>query len=224
MSKNESERLKIARKKAGLTQAELGKLAGVGQSAIGNIETGLRGFGASIIGIANACKVNAQWLATGDGEMDAPEILTPNVKMSGISLIEISATMVPLISSKRAISWGLIGSYQPDKQEKFPVREVVVSEKAFALRVEGDSMTNEGSPNFPEGTVLIVDPERQPKAGDFVIAKNEERQEALFKRLVTDGYAWQLKSLNRDYRPIEIDDPKSIVIGVVVEYWSGGKL
>jgi transcriptional regulator with XRE-family HTH domain len=79
---NEGERLKTAREHAGITQAGLAKKSGVGQSAIGNIEAGIRGFGASVIRMAEACGVNAHWLATGEGQMLNSNTTTANIKFS----------------------------------------------------------------------------------------------------------------------------------------------
>ena len=98
------------------------------------------------------------------------------------------------------------------------------SSKAFALRVVGDSMTASSGLSFPEGTVLIVDPDSSPTPGKFVIAKDVRTQEATFKRLMSDGGRWFLRPLNSAYPTIEIDDPDLRVIGVVVEYTTGGKL
>lgn len=165
---------------------------------------------------ANFFGVNPNWLATGEGPM-RPE-------SGNVSNAAPARGAVPVISSVRAGNWGEINDHIPGGIEMFSVREAKVGPRAFALRVEGDSMTWEGLPNFPEGTMLIVDPDRSAKAGDYVIAKNTDKQAALFKKLVTDGHAWQLKSLNRDFKPIDIDDPAVRVVGVVVEYWAGGKL
>ncbi|WP_417070790.1 LexA family protein [Niveibacterium terrae] len=67
-------------------------------------------------------------------------------------------------------------------------------ENTFALRVAGDSM----EPDFPAGTVLIVEPDLEAHPGDYVIAKNGD-QEATFKQLVKDGADWYLKPLNPRY-------------------------
>ena len=224
MKTTEGERLKAARTHAQLTQSELARRAGVGQSAVGNIEAGLRGFGASVLQMARACGVDPNWLATGEGQMVVPANEAANVQFGGLSLAGAVRRMVPVISSVRAGTWGEIDDHTPDTKETFAVREANTGLYAFALRVEGDSMTSDTLPSFPEGTVLIVDPDRAPKAGDYVVAKDVDSQRATFKRLTTDGARWYLKPLNRDYRPIEIDDPAVRVIGVVVEYWQGGKL
>lgn len=101
------------------------------------------------------------------------------------------------------------------------------SKRAFALRVDGDSMTSPyaGQLSFPTGTLLIVDPEREALAGDFVIAKDIATQQATFKKLMQDGGRWYLRALNPAYQAIEIDDPAVRVIARVIEYQlPGGKL
>lgn len=222
MSTQFGSRLKQARIYAGLTQIELSKKAGVRQSTISDAERVASGS-AHTAQFASICGVDAHWLATGEGDMK-PSNTTSNVKFSGVAPIDLAMAMVPLISSVRAGTWGEINDHHPDSNEKFPVREAKTGPHAFALRVEGDSMTCDSVPTFPEGTVLIVDPGRAAKTGDYVVAKDVATQRATFKKLTTDGSRWYLKPLNRDYTPIEIDDPAIRVIGVVVEYWSGGKL
>lgn len=222
MEKNLAQRLRDARQLLGLTQVQLSKASGIKQSDISKIERGETLRPTGLIALARVLNVSPHWLADGEGQMHANE--TPNVTLSGLSMANMARGLVPLISSVRAGTWGEINDHMPDTQETFPVREAKTGPHAFALRVEGDSMTSDNGLTFPEGTVLIVDPERAAKAGDYVVAKDVDTQRATFKRLTTDGARWYLKPLNRDYRPIEIDDPAMRVIGVVVEYWMGGKL
>lgn len=90
---------------------------------------------------------------------------------------------------------------------------------AFALRVEGDSMTNPNPEDisFPNGSLIIVDPNQQASAGHYVVAKDVQTQRATFKKLMHDGGRWFLKPLNPAYPTIEIDDPSIRVIGRVIE-------
>lgn len=224
MNTNYSERLALAMKQGVCSSSALASALGVSYQAIKKV---LDGKSNALTAENNAkaarfLKVSSHWLATGEGQMQANEM--PNVRLSGLSMADMARGLVPLISSVRAGTWGEINDHMPDTQETFPVREAKTGPHAFALRVEGDSMTSDSGLTFPEGTVLIVDPERAAKAGDYVVAKDVDTQRATFKRLTTDGARWYLKPLNRDYRPIEIDDPAMRVIGVVVEYWMGGKL
>jgi len=56
------ERLKRLRMSKGLSQAKLAQAAGVTQSTIGNIESGIRGYGESIVDIAAALGVTPDYL------------------------------------------------------------------------------------------------------------------------------------------------------------------
>ncbi|KPV08911.1 hypothetical protein APR50_10600 [Variovorax paradoxus] len=136
---------------------------------------------------------------------------------------------VPLISWVEA---GLLSDisdpFQPgDADEWVTASESHPSKGSFALRVTGSSMTSpdpEAQYNFPDGTVLLVDPERSVDPGDFVIAKDVETQKATFKRLAYDGGRWYLRPLNPNFKTVEIDDPKLRIIGRVIEYQRRGKL
>lgn len=62
------DRLKAARKKAGLTQAQLAKDIGVDQSSISDLERGKSQSSSYAYQIATACGVDAKWLITGKEE------------------------------------------------------------------------------------------------------------------------------------------------------------
>jgi transcriptional regulator with XRE-family HTH domain len=66
------ERLKALRKAAGETQAELAQALGVTQSSLSSLESGVFNASKSTAQIADHYKVNALWLATGEGDKAAP--------------------------------------------------------------------------------------------------------------------------------------------------------
>lgn len=68
------DRLRYARQRLGMTQRELGRKAGVGQSAISNLESGLRSVPREIVAIAKALAVDPEWLLSGKGNspLEAP--------------------------------------------------------------------------------------------------------------------------------------------------------
>ncbi len=116
---------------------------------------------------------------------------------------------VPLISWVQAGAFSEVCDLlQPGEAFEWIETTVHPREHTFALRVDGDSM----EPDFPAGTVLIVEPELDANAGDFVIAKNN-KDEATFKQLMRDGGDWYLKPLNERYQIKPLAD--SQVIGVV---------
>lgn len=117
---------------------------------------------------------------------------------------------VPLLSDVQAGNYKeFVDNFHPGDGGNEPITTTVpVKRHTFALRVAGDSM----EPLFPEGTILIVEPEMEPNPGDYVIAKNEDNA-TTFKQLTKDGGEWYLKPLNDRYpiRPLG----KSRIIGVV---------
>lgn len=141
----------------------------------------------------------------------------------------IKGRRVPLISWVEA---GLMNDisdpFHPGEAEEWVfASESQPSDGSFALRVSGASMTSpdpDAVHSFPDGTVLLVDPNRAVSPGDFVIAKDVETQQATFKRLVSDGGRWYLRPLNPQFKTVEIDDPNLRVIGRVVEFQRRGKL
>jgi SOS-response transcriptional repressor LexA len=159
----------------------------------------------------------ASWLISGRGPKLAANVEEVDQKST-----------VPLISWVQAGSLAEVEDtyIMGDAEEWIGVYDSKPGKQAFALRVNGDSMTspNPGDRSFPEGTILIVDPSRAANAGDFVIAKDVTTQQATFKRLAYDGGRWFLRPLNPSYPTIEIDDPALRIIGRVIEYQTRGKL
>jgi SOS-response transcriptional repressor LexA len=123
---------------------------------------------------------------------------------------------VPVISWVRA---GAFCDIEVIESDDFIYVDAPTSPHAFALEVSGDSMTtsNNRGVSFPEGMVIVVDPDKAPKAGDYVIIKDINKQAATFKQYMTDGISNKGVPLNRDYDTIDLDDERYRIIGVVVE-------
>jgi len=122
---------------------------------------------------------------------------------------------VPLISEVQAGNYTVIDNFKPkDGLEMVPVT-IAIKRHTFALRVQGDSMVGDNLDSFPEGSLLIVEPEMQAVPGDYVIALNGENQ-TTFKQLIRDGGELFLKPLNVRYpiRPLG----NAEIIGVVREF------
>lgn len=166
----------------------------------------------NLMKLTRLAKVGLDWLATGrpEGQRDSSYYNTSSLPASHY---------VPVISWIRAGAMDDIEIVQEPESGEWPEVRVDgrVGNRAWALRVEGDSMDDGTPTGIREGSTIICDPDLAPHANAYVIAKDTTTQQATFKKLVTDGGRWYLKPLNRAYPTIEIDDPQLRVIAVVVE-------
>lgn len=121
------------------------------------------------------------------------------------------------------VSWALAGRLD-EQMSQISEREYVdavgadplISERAFALRVRGDSMVNSaGSPSFPDGCVIVVDPSVTAAHGDNIVVQLASAGDAVFKAYEVDGSKCYLKPLNNRY-PVDPMPEGARIIGVVV--------
>jgi len=216
-----AERLAWARAQKSLTQAELGKLAGVSQGTIGNLESGLRTDARRLLHIAAALGVEPMWLAEGMAKEVNGEAAPPPQFDENVSLARLGGRPIPVISAVQAGALkdmetpyspgaGFAVEYTDDEN---------LSRWAFSLEVEGESMT----PDFRPGDRVIIDPDLAPNPGDFVVAKNGGEQ-ATFKKYrprgmdINGNMVFELVPLNQDYATLRSDIDHLVVIGVMVEH------
>ena len=123
---------------------------------------------------------------------------------AGVSIIK--ARRVPVISWASAGNWEEAVEYPEDW-----VEVLSSSPRRFALRVRGDAM----EPEFTEGDIIVVDPDRDPISGSFVLARNRDG-EVVIKQLKQYGDKWILRPLNPRYPEIEMNEEHEI-IGVICQ-------
>jgi len=101
-------------------------------------------------------------------------------------------------------------NFQPEDAEHWIETADKVSSNAFALRVKGNSMQDANNPrSIPDGAIVIVDPNIDPKSGDIVVARLNGS--STVKKFVIDGDNYYLTPLNPDYRPIVMQPPMEII-------------
>ena len=133
---------------------------------------------------------------------------------SNIGPGDSTPTEVPLISEVEAGHFRSIDNFNPQGETPTVPVTVQVQRHTYALRVQGDSMTSESRDSFPDGSVIVVEPELAAIPGDYVIALGKGER-ITFKQLVVDAGESYLRPLNTRYpiRPLG----NWIVIGVVRE-------
>ncbi len=92
-----------------------------------------------------------------------------------------------------------------------PVSASVAAETAYCLRVNGDSMIEDG---IFDGDVIIVSQDRRAKKGDIVVALVDD--EATVKHYHPDGGAIELRPANQAMSPMRFPARDVQLQGVVV--------
>lgn len=200
------ERLKSIRESRGLSQAQLAKLCGYSAaSRIGNYELGERKISADdAIVISEALGISPAELMFGSQS----EQVIKNYEYPLFTKVQAGAfsTEFNSYTQKDAVSW-------------IPTAKKA-SERSFWLEVEGQSMTAPpgGKPSFPEGMLILVDPEEKVEFGDFCVARllNDE---FTFKRLIRDGGIEYLEPLNPRFDLIPINGNCTIIGKVIKSQW-----
>lgn len=207
---NIGQNIAAARRARGWSQGDLAIKAKVSQGTIGHLESGRNESSKKLPQIAAALGMTVEELV--GGALPKP--------VQNVRAAEIGLRRIPLISSVQA-------GRMTEAIDPFPIggafdyllTDLDLSEHAFALTVEGDSML----PDFHEGDRVIVDPAITPRPGDFVVAKNG-KEEATFKKYRPRGVGangedvFELVPLNPDYATINSEREPAVIIGVMVEH------
>ncbi len=223
-----SNRIRIAREHAGLTQKELADRVGISQTAVHKLECGRSRSSRRTVAIAIACDVDPIWLETGQGSLTGGHGQPMPLPRSGRDGAAIGAgegegggNYLPgLVSAHRVplFSWNDVGI--KDDEGNLPTAvsadawvslAAKINEKTFALRVFGDTMETE----FSEGDIIVVDPALPVVHNRYVVVRIPGEDRATFKQLIVDGGRRYLKPLNPSYPVMEIDRHVEIV-GIVV--------
>jgi len=199
----------------GWSEGELSRRSGVTQPTIHRIITGESKSPKrdNVERIAKALRVPAEWLWVGG--------VRPDLANEPISNVELALQPTRSFSYPE-ISWVQAGSameaVELSNVAACPMHtsDVWAGDNGFWLRVVGASMTSSSGDSFPEGFLILVAPDIEPRHGQYVVARMIDTNEATFKQLVRDAGELFLKPLNNSYPTKPIDDTWEVV-GTVVD-------
>jgi len=202
-------RFKKARVDAGLTQIQLAEKANSSQASINKIESGLTMRPRNIDKFASIMKVSPEWLQFGVGD---------NSNITGASPIRRMIPVISWIQAGELCESNVLELHDVDEWLPCPVN---ASDKAFGLRVKGDSMTSphRGERSYPEGIVIYVDPEAPLSSGRRVIAKLSTSEESTFKTYVEDGGLKYLIPINPQYPTVEMKNDIHVCGVIIGSFW-----
>lgn len=175
-----------------VSNAKLARMIGVSRPTIGNwIEGKSAPTGENLTNLANALKVDPNWLMSGK---ESRVRLDNNVDIS--QRIPFEGRPVPVISWVAAGAFDPIQTVLKDAEiDEYlpPIKEC--GKNGYGLVVTGISM----SPKFEPEDRIYVNPDFQVsdlKTGDLVIVSCTGDNEATFKQLIIEGTTKYLKPLN----------------------------
>jgi SOS-response transcriptional repressor LexA len=208
-----------------MTQAELARRINLTKGAVNQWKKGVSSpNGENLLKVAKALGVTPEWLATGKGPKEVSEtrmtvkeamklgLLEPIALKEAQNIFQNRFQKVPVISFVQAGNWQEVILNHPDDIEYLPC-PVPCGPHTFALQVQGDSML----PRFHPGDYIFVDPDKEYKSGDFVVAQIDDENKATFKQYLETEDGLMLKALNLDWpnRYIPLPD-KYRIIGRVI--------
>lgn len=193
------------------------------------IKTGRKQLGLSITKFANLLGVTRgavqQWERVGgtlpkrsrfDSIASLLGMLPSELQFGGpvIRPLIASRQRVRVISEVEAGGFSNVDNFSDAAPFETVAVTVEVKRHTFALRVHGNSMRSPTGESFPEGTLIVVEPDMKAEPGDFVVALND-RNQGTFKQLVMLDGVLCLHPLNKRFKPTPLGTSK--IIGVVRE-------
>jgi len=194
-------KLKSLRQQAGLTQGDFSQKSGIPLPTIKKLEQNER------IPRSNLSKKIADFFKIKEAE------LYIDFEIKNFSEEQIPVKKIPLISWVSANRFGEASDPYPLGDAEEWLYTTAKGERMFALKVKNDCM----EPEFREGDRIIVNPNVEAASGDYVIVRDNKKNEATFKQLKIYGKKVILHPLNPKYEDIELDqDKRYVIVGKVV--------
>ncbi|MCX8871552.1 helix-turn-helix domain-containing protein [Vibrio parahaemolyticus] len=215
MKMNWTDLVKARIKELGITQEKLAELVEVTPGGMGHwLNKRREPTLEQIAKILKAVQLDKLVLHS-DGTLEYPDEALGNT--SAIDIQPAFTQSFPVLSSVQAGNWAeAVEPYTIEEINEWYQTTERTSGHCFWLRVKGDSMTSATDISFPEGTLVLVDTEKEIENGSYVVAKLVDVNEATFKKLVIDAGQKFLKPLNTSYPQLPINGNCKI-IGVVVD-------
>ncbi|MBJ9007238.1 LexA family transcriptional regulator [Citrobacter koseri] len=197
----------------GITQAQLSEELGVTQGALSHWLNGRRSASLTeigsifrILGIAGATLNIDGSFTIGSNQFSAPP--KPHFEYPVFSHVQAGMFSPEFRTFTERDAEGWVSTTKK------------ASDASFWLEVDGHSMTapTGSRPSFPEGMLILVDPEEPVDPGDFCIARLGG-DEFTFKKLIKDSGQVFLQPLNPQFPMIPCNEHCRIVGKVVASQW-----
>lgn len=189
-----ADRLTLAMRIKGISQATLGEGVGVSQTTIWKLMNGITSSNRKLYEIADYLKINLNWLVSGDGEMENSQ---PKNEIEYIGNIKEGTIIV-----KGEAIMGTDGAFQMDEDFNGRLKFHSDDPHAFALKVKGDSMF----PRINSGEFVVIEPNIVPCSGDEVLVRTKDGRNMIKKLEFHRDCVYRFTSINQDHPPITLDE------------------
>lgn len=195
------ERIRMARKAAGLNQAALAARLGVTQPAVANWESGVHDPRRVMLAkLSDALGAPLDWLAEGARSQAERD------KGAGAAYLRRPVQHTPVISFRDAVRFLEDADADPHAVAEDYIPVTTASEKIFALFVSDEAMNLA----FPPATLVVIDyADRRPADGAFCLAA--PMGFPMLRRWREEPRQLEPHALDPSHKPIDIEgDPKII--------------
>lgn len=189
-----AERLSLAMRIKGISQATLGEGVGVSQTTIWKLMNGKTNSNRKLYQIADYLQINLDWLVSGTGEMETHQSKT---EIEYIGRLKEGTILV-----KGEAIMGADGAFQMDEDFNGRLKFYSDDPNAFALKVKGDSMF----PRINSGEFVVIEPNIVPCSGDEVLVRTKDGRNMIKKLEFHRDYMYRFTSINQDHPPLTLDE------------------
>lgn len=212
----------------GVTQKELAEVAGVTENAVSKWENGYSEPRMGAVERMAACYGISKSHIIEDGGMDAIDPVTKRpcsalgLPKGAIPVYSSGEATVPLVTLGRVHAGALTDEEEAERRVEVPASVRSRHPRAFALVVDGNCMDRV----IPEGSHVLVDPDKEPQNGSIVVIETEDHQ-AVMRRWYKGSRTLMLSADSHEEQEDMIfgaEDGPVRVAGVVVWYQAPGEM
>lgn len=191
-----ADRLTLAMRIKGITQATLGAGVGVSQTTIWKLTHGKTSSNRKLYEIADYLNVNLDWLVSGKGEMGN------NHQKNQIEYVENIKKGLIIVKGEAILKTD--GVFQINEHFKGSLRVYSDNPNVFALKIKGDSLF----PRINSSEFVVIDPNIVPRSGDDVLVRTKDGYNMIRKLEFNRDCIYRFTSINSNYPPITLDEDK----------------